>query len=64
MANARKRRVQRTDDDEFVIALVDALPQLLANNQITAGAVWSFHIEDDNLVITRSIATRNNNPDP
>ncbi len=63
MANARKRRIQRTDDDEFVIALADALPQLLNANQITPGAAWLFSVDGDQLVITRSVATRNNNPD-
>jgi len=62
MANARRRRAQRTDDDYFEILLSDALPQLLAQGQITAGAAWAFYVEGDNLVIVRTQATRDNNP--
>jgi hypothetical protein len=62
MANARRRRAQRTDDDYFDILLTDALPQLLNANQITPGATWAFYVEGDNLVIVRSVATRDNSP--
>lgn len=62
MANARRRRTQRTDDEDFEILLTDALPQLLAARHITAGATWYFRLEGDFLVITRSTPTVNNNP--
>lgn len=62
MANARRRRTQATDDQQFEMLLVDALPQLLPARHIVAGASWLFHVEGDQLVITRSVATSNNNP--
>lgn len=62
MANARRRRTQRTDDEDFEILLADALPQLLAPGRIIPGAAWYFRIEGDFLVITRSTAQSNNDP--
>lgn len=62
MANARRRRTQATDDQQFDILLSDALNQLLPARHIVAGASWYFFIEGDNLVIVRSTATRNDNP--
>ena len=61
MANAKRRRSQRTDDEDFDILLTEALPQLLASRHIVAGASWFFRIEgsgaDAKLVITRSVPT-------
>lgn len=57
MANAKRRRTQRTDDDDFTIALADALAQLLPARHITPGASWYFRLEGDQLVITRSVPT-------
>ena len=57
MANAKRRRNQRTDDDDFNIALADALGQLLPARHITTGATWFFHVEGDQLIITRSVPT-------
>lgn len=62
MANARRRRTQRTDDEDFEILLIDALPQLLAARHIVPDAAWYFRIEGDFLVITRSTALADNNP--
>jgi len=55
MANARRRRTQRTDDDDFDIALSTALAQLLPARHILAGASWYFRVEGDQLIITRSV---------
>lgn len=55
MANAKRRRTQRTDDDDFDIALSDALAQLLPARHITPGASWYFRVEGDRLIITRSV---------
>lgn len=57
MANAKRRRNQRTDDDEFNIALADALGQLLPARHITPGATWFFATEGDQLIIHRSVPT-------
>lgn len=61
MANAKRRRNQRTDDDDFDILLTDALPQLLPNRHILAGASWYFRVEGNGsearLIITRSVPT-------
>lgn len=57
MANAKRRRNQRTDDDEFNIALSDALAQLLPARHITAGATWFFTVDGDQLIIHRSVPT-------
>jgi hypothetical protein len=57
MANAKRRRTQRTDDDDFSIGIADALTQLLPARHITEGASWYFRIEGDQLVITRSVPT-------
>ena len=61
MANAKRRRTQSTADDDFDIALTDALPQLLPNRHIIAGASWYFRVEgtgsDAKLIITRSVPT-------
>lgn len=62
MANARRRRTQRTDDEDFEILLTEALPQLLAERHITPGASWYFRVEGDSLVITRSTPTVDNDP--
>ncbi len=63
MANAKRRRNQRTDDDEFNISLSDALAQLLPARHITEGARWFFHIDGTELIITRSVPTVTT-PDP
>lgn len=55
MANAKRRRNQRTDDDEFDMLLSDALAQLLPARHITAGASWHFRVQGDQLIITRSV---------
>lgn len=59
MANAKRRRTQSTADDDFDILLTDALPQLLPNRHILAGASWYFRIDgsgaEARLVITRSV---------
>jgi hypothetical protein len=57
MANAKRKRTQRTDDDDFDIAIADALAQLLPARHITAGASWYFKQEADRLIITRSVPT-------
>jgi hypothetical protein len=57
MANAKRKRTQRTDDDDFNIAIADALSQLLPNRHITPGASWYFRVEGDQLIITRSVPT-------
>lgn len=57
MANAKRRRNQRTDDDEFNISLDTALSQLLPNRHIIPGARWFFHIDGEQLIITRSVPT-------
>lgn len=57
MANAKRRRTQRTDDDDFNIAIADALGQLLPARHILAGASWYFRVEGDQLIITRSVPT-------
>ena len=57
MANAKRRRTQRTDDDDFNILISDALAQLLPNRHILAGASWYFRVEGDQLIITRSVPT-------
>ena len=57
MANAKRRRSQRTDDEDFDILIADALPQLLPNRHILAGASWYFRVEGDRLIITRSVPT-------
>jgi hypothetical protein len=57
MANAKRRRTQRTDDDDFNILISDALAQLLPNRHITPGASWYFRVEGDQLIITRSVPT-------
>lgn len=57
MANAKRRRTQRTDDDDFNMPLADALGQLLPARHITPGATWYFRLEGDQLVITRSVPT-------
>jgi hypothetical protein len=61
MANAKRRRTQRTDDDNFDMLLSDALPQLLPARHIVAGASWLFTVEgsgaDARLVIIRSVPT-------
>jgi hypothetical protein len=61
MANARRRRLQRTDDDDFDIPLSTALAQLLPARHILAGASWYFRLEgsgdDTQLIITRSVPT-------
>lgn len=57
MANAKRRRTQRTDDDDFNIAIADALAQLLPARHITPGASWYFRVEADQLIITRSVPT-------
>jgi hypothetical protein len=67
MANARRRRTQRTDDDDFEIDLATALNRLIAANQIGVGDNWYFRIEGspgaEVLVITRSRAAATQNPD-
>lgn len=55
MANAKRKRSQRTDDDDFNISIADALSQLLPTRHITAGANWYFRQEGDQLIITRSV---------
>lgn len=55
MANAKRKRSQRTDDDDFNIAISDALGQLLPARHITEGASWYFRQEGDQLIITRSV---------
>lgn len=57
MANAKRRRSQRTDDDDFDMLTSDALAQLLPARHITAGASWYFRQDGDRLVITRSTPT-------
>lgn len=57
MANAKRRRNQRTDDDEFNMPLADALAQLLPARHITPGARWYFAVNGDELLITRSVPT-------
>jgi hypothetical protein len=57
MANAKRRRSQRTDDEDFDILIADALPQLLPARHIVAGASWYFRVEGDRLIITRSVPT-------
>ena len=60
MANAKRRRVQATTDDDFDMLLSDALPQLLPARHIGATDVWYFRVDgsgaDARLVITRSRA--------
>lgn len=59
MANARRRRTQRTDDDDFDMPLADALGLLLPARHITPGASWYLRVEPGDpgprLVITRSV---------
>lgn len=61
MANAKRRRNQRTDDDDFDMLLSDALPQILPARHILAGASWFFRVEGNGaearLIITRSVPT-------
>lgn len=57
MANAKRRRSQRTDDEDFNISIADALSQLLPARHITPGASWYFRVEGDQLIITRSVPT-------
>lgn len=57
MANAKRKRNQRTDDDEFNMPLADALAQLLPTRHITEGARWYFSVNGDELLITRSVPT-------
>jgi hypothetical protein len=57
MANAKRKRSQRTDDDDFNIAITDALAQLLPARHITEGASWYFRQEGEELIITRSVPT-------
>lgn len=57
MANARRQRTQRTEDDDFDILLTDALGQLLPARHITPGARWYFAVNGDRLIITRSVPT-------
>lgn len=60
MANAKRRKNQRTEDDEFSMPLSDALAQLLPARHITAGARWFFSVVDGEvpqLVIIRSVPT-------
>lgn len=61
MANAKRRRTQRTDDDDFDIPIDVALAQLLPARHIVPGASWFFRTEgsgaDAKLVITRSVPT-------
>lgn len=57
MANAKRRRTQQTQDDDFDIAIADALAQLLPARHILAGASWYFRQDGDKLVITRSVPT-------
>lgn len=67
MANAKRRRNQATTDDDFDIALADALGQLLPARHITPGATWYFRVDgsgaDARLIITRSVANVST-PDP
>lgn len=63
MANARRRRTQRTDDDDFEIDLQLALQRLLPNGQIAEGDKWFFHTDGAFLVITRSRAAATPDPD-
>lgn len=57
MANAKRRRTQRTDDDEFDMPIADALAQLLPARHILVGASWYFRVEGDRLIISRSVPT-------
>lgn len=62
MANAKRRRAQRTDDDDFEMPLSDALAQLLPARHILEGARWYFSTRPgeggvEQLVITRSSPT-------
>lgn len=57
MANAKRRRTQRTDDDDFDMLVSDALAQLLPARHILAGASWYFRQDGDRLIITRSVPT-------
>ncbi len=63
MANAKRKRTQRTDDDEFEMPLSDALAQLLPARHIAPGDVWGFYVDGTDLIIvrTRSVASI---PDP
>lgn len=64
MAVARRRRTQRTDDDQFVISLSNVLSRVLPPGQVQEGDTWFFHIEgEDDLIVTRSRATRENIPE-
>lgn len=63
MANARRRRTQRTDDDDFEIDLALALQRLLPNGQVAEGDRWFFHTDGAFLVITRSRAQATRDPD-
>ncbi len=56
MANAKRKRNQRTDDDEFNMPLADALAQLLPARHIAPGDAWYFRVEGAELIITRSRA--------
>lgn len=42
MANAKRKKTQRTDDDTFEMPLADALAQLLPARHILPGAQWFF----------------------
>lgn len=57
MANAKRKRSQRVEDEDFEILMADALPQLLPTRHIVAGASWHFRVENEWLVITRSVPT-------
>lgn len=67
MANAKRRRTQTTADDDFDIALSDALAQLLPARHILPGASWYLRVDgsgpDAKLIITRSVPTVST-PDP
>lgn len=60
MANAKRRRVQATTDDDFDMLLSEGLAQLLPARHIGATDSWYFRVEgagaDARLIITRSRA--------
>lgn len=57
MANAKRSRTQRTDDDEFKMPLADALAQLLPARHILPGARWYLSVDGETLTIIRSVPT-------
>lgn len=63
MANAKRRRNRQTVDDEFNIALSEAVSQLLPARHIQEGDVWGFYVDGDQLVIVRTRSTAST-PDP